>query len=259
MTIKKHIKKRYLNVIKDDKHNLPLEKAEQIKIGSSFKNKDLTERIPFLEFDSGEIVGGILHKNGGNIYGIPVPNPTLVYLSFAQSLIKPIEETKLLILKETNLRPSKKQIIDQHKIYDYYGKVTTFIIHLALSVESFTNYIIDPKKEFDWKEKGHKMKMTKQYLQIQASLTDKIEKILPQQFDKRFNSIHNTEFVLITKELKTLRDDLVHTKTESNTLYQDLMKRVFKVDPNKLFNAVVTFMNFHKPEFVCECNCDSNH
>ena len=59
--------------------------------------------------------------------------------------------------------------------------------------------------------------------------------------------------------LKNLRDEIIHTKSEIDySKQQILLKSVLSFKYDQTFEAVAKFMNFYKPDYITECNCGAD-
>jgi hypothetical protein len=56
--------------------------------------------------------------------------------------------------------------------------------------------------------------------------------------------------------LKEFRDQIIHTKPDDNPLmYDSLIKMSLNFKYDETLEAVATFMNYYRPDYIVECNC----
>jgi hypothetical protein len=198
-----------------------------------------------------------LYQNNGENLIIPIPDLSLVYFDSAYNLNKlRIEQKKKLNEKIKGI--GKKELSENaiNEIYRYYGYSSSCLIALFTAIESFINQIIPDDKNYE-KDCGYKTEIyTKSQVQKKLTFEEKTRKVLPYFFNNNDffkNPTTNSRHIL---NLKELRDEIVHPKSEKNLASQELlMKRLLKFDYEKTIEAVACFMNFYHKEFIVECNC----
>lgn len=206
--------------------------------------------------ENGYVIKCFLHQNNGDNLVIPIPDLSLVYFDSAYNLNKlRIEQQKQLNNKIKTIAKGTISESAINEVYRYYGYSTSCIISLFTAMESFINHILPDDKNYE-KDCGYKTEIYSKS-QIQKGLTfdEKTRKVLPSFFEKDYfkKSTANTQHIY---NLKELRDEIVHPKSEKNLDAQEkLMKRLLKFDYEKTLEAVASFMNYYESDFIAECNC----
>ncbi len=95
-------------------------------------------------------------------------------------------------------------------------------------------------------------------MQIQefVSFMDKLKKVLPSFHEKKnfFKDRTPTNQHIIN--LKELRDEIVHTKSDSKLETSiELFRRLLNFKYDETLDAVASLMNFYKPNYIETCNC----
>ncbi|MFN7045225.1 MAG: hypothetical protein ACK4M1_08515 [Flavobacterium sp.] len=251
----KHIKKKYGFQLAVPEENVKavstrLEVTDKKSIQQA-KKSDI-----YATTEDGYIIKCFLFQNNGENLIIPIPDLTLVYFDSAYNL------NKLRIEQQQNLNKKIRGIGKQdlsedaiNEIYRYYGYSTSCLISLFTAIESFINHLIPDNKTYE-KDCGYKTEIyTKSQIQKGLTFDEKTKKVLPYFFNKDFfkKPTAHTQHIY---NLKELRDEIVHPKSEKNMASQEiLMKRLLKFDYEKTMEAVANFMNFYQPNFISECKC----
>ncbi len=250
----KHIKKKYAF----ESEVMPIELEGIVKSEVKPNLIDIKSSkiiVPFIQTDDGRYIKSFkysLNKNEHIV--IPIPDLTLVYFDSAYNLNKlRLEQEEKLYDK---LKVSEEKLGEQaiNEIYRYYGYATSCVISLFTTLESFINHLIPDDAVYS-KVSNHRTEIyTKEQIQKSIQFEDKIKSVLPQllnitfqQSSPTYTHIHN---------LKKLRDDIVHTKSDQNLEKQEeLIKRLLKFKFDETFNSVAKFINHYKNDYVIECDC----
>jgi hypothetical protein len=250
----KHIKKKYAFESKV----LPNEVGNKTIRVTNPKMTDLNNSkitVPFIQTDDGTYVKTFkFSKNSNEHIIIPIPDLTLVYFDSAYNLNKlRIEQEEKLY---TKLKITEDKLGEQaiNEIYRYYGYATSCVISLFTTLESFINHMI-PDNSVYQKTLNHRTEVyTKEQIQKAIQFEDKIKDVLPQLLDITFQ-LKSPAYTHI-QNLKKLRDDIVHTKSDQNLMQQEeLIKRLLKFSFEETFNSVAKFINHYKQDYVIECDC----
>lgn len=253
----KHIKKKFLiEYGPDDKIEFPPE-TEFLDYNNP-EAKELLKKMRssagFIRTDFGDTIGGFVYNIDGESVMVPMVDPTLVYFNYAQSLLRPILEHRKNLKQK--LQPgSPMSEIAINDLYAYFGCVSGFVIMLFTSLESFIYQNIG--EDFSY-TKVVKHKRTEIYTKEQIPALDfneKLKFVLKQATGKDFFK-HESAANGRIGTLKEFRDAIVHTKPSNGDLkYDELIKKslTFKYDAH--IEAVVTLMNFYKPNYIEACPC----
>lgn len=252
----KHIKKKYLFI--DDLENLKISKKKVIKRDDRKSLKFNKTDKAFLHTKEEKLIKGFIYNYNGNYTVVPIPDLTLVYFDHAYHMNKVRANKK----SELFLKLSGKEEIGEdatNEIYYYYGHASSCIISLFTAIESFVNHLIPGDKPYK-KEGANKTELyNKVQIQKNISFNEKINQVLPYFYKNTFHDKSKKDTQLINN-LKNLRDDIIHTKSETSfELQERLLRRVLNFSFDKSFLAVQNFMNFYKPDYVSECNCGLNY
>lgn len=212
----------------------------------------------FMKTVEGEYLMGFIHNYNGAHTPVPLPDFTLVHFDFAHNsnAERKIKEKELfgkLIAPELEVTEDVT-----HEIYAYYGYASSCIISLFTSIESFVNHIIPSDKPF-MRELNNKTELyNKAQIQEVLPFWDKLKLVLPYYYGKNF-FLNPTPTNQHIANLKNLRDDIIHTKSEIDySKQQALLKSVLSFKYDQTFEAVAKFMNFYRPEYITECDCGAD-
>lgn len=254
----KHIKKKYL--FADKKIVLKSNK----KLDVVFKEVDLKDvktlkenknDIPFLKTTVGILIKGLIHNYNGNYTIVPMPDLTLVYFDHAYHMNKIRKEKEHELFKKLITENEVAEEVT-NEVYYYYGHASSCIISLFTALESFINHLIPDSKNYEKKLKNKTEVYSKEQIQESINFNDKLKCVLPYYFEGKNFFQRSTPANQFLINLKELRDDIIHTKSEKNFEKQEkLFERVLKFKYDKTIDAVGTFMNFYKPEYLKECDC----
>ncbi len=221
----------------------------------SLKYKDVKEKHALLVMDSGELIRSFFFNDGGRACIIPLANPVLVYFNFAQSLLKSISTTKEKLL---NSFKGDEEITEDalRLFYGYFGQVSSFVMMLMTSMESFVNQKLDPS-QFYSKPEGNKFKRIYDFNQIQRWIpfSEKVTEILDVQQAKSFKKSYPNKQQHL-ENLKSLRDLIVHTKAgEKPDAYDELYRKAVGFNFDDTIYSVKDFINFYEDNLVEPCPC----
>ena len=221
----------------------------------TLKYKDVKEKHALLLMDSGELIRSFFFNNGGRACTIPLANPVLVYFNFAQSLLKNISTTKEKLLKSFT---GDEEITEDalRLFYGYFGQVSSFVMMLMTSMESFVNQKLDPVQAYS-KSEGHKFKRVYDYNQIQRWIpfSEKVTEILDVQQAKSFKKSYPMKQQHL-ENLKSLRDLIVHTKAaDKPDAYDELYRKALGFNFIETIHSVKDFINFYEDNLVEPCPC----
>jgi hypothetical protein len=251
----KHIQKKYGFQLADAADKIGAI-GTKFEINNKKSLKEAKKSDIYATTEKGFVIKCFLYQNNGENLVIPIPDLSLVYFDSAYNLNRLRDEQKKK-LNEKIKGIGKKELSENaiNEIYRYYGYSSSCLISLFTALESFINHILPDDKNYE-KNCGHKTEIYTKY-QVQKGLTfdEKTRKVLPYFFNKDFfkKPTTNKQHIL---NLKELRDEIIHPKSEKNLASQEiLMKRLLKFDYEKTMEAVASFMNFYQSDFIIECNC----
>lgn len=252
----KHIKKKYLfqgilpRTDLNNLHELNLKNDNQQILKAKSKDSFVALKLT----DSDDLIYGFIYNHKGKYISIPLPDYTLVYFNFAYSLNieRKNQQEKLL-----SLLSNVETITDDssNELYNFYGIASSYVVNLFTSIESFINsllpddgkYIIDGKKKTEI--------YNKMQIQENISFLDKLKLVLPQFHNKNFFK-DKTPTNQHIYNLKELRDEIVHTKSDSKLeLSIELFKRLLNFKYDETLDSVAALMNFYKPSYIEPCKC----
>lgn len=201
-------------------------------------------------------------KNLGR-FGMVTPNPVFFYLDYAEQNIN--SATRLLskinksnkewhMYATTDVTPSDKfRNLNSNQLHEYLQRAITIPIFLFTALEAFTNQLIPTDytyqklpKVFFWKRSKI---MNKVEIERWMSTDEKLTTIIAQLRNKQIKS---TPLWPKYKELKKLRDELVHLKTrekQSVVAYNDLFKKLIDIDYRDFFDTTKKIMEYYIPDY----------
>jgi hypothetical protein len=247
----KHIKKKFnksYNISIDTQQKYALNSGEKFSV--KLKEENGTEKTVLYK-DGDSLVIGYLVNIDDKYVQILEPNFSLVNFNMAQMCYIQIEKGKKEFINELKLntddiRTSKKAI---HLIYNHTSLISTFVIMLFATIESFVNSKISKDATFETKKNK-----IKDYDWILNNLPtfDKIEKYLKIGFLEEYKE----EWGLIEK-LKEIRNSLIHLKvnTKENGDYRKEYNFMLNMKYRETLEAVRDFVNYHEPNLIEECGC----
>lgn len=260
----KHIEKRFLFQSQSDslKDKFKDSSLELVDINEEFDKKILSankDSFAYLQTENGYIIGGFVHKINGNNFIFPVPDPTLIYFNNAQHNLRFIKENRKKLMEKLDLtKPLKETAISE--IFSFYGVTTGFVIFLFTALESFINQMIPD--DFKWENAMNKRTeiYNKQQIQEYIDFKTKATVILKDATKKDFfkSSSASAQYIW---NLKEFRDDIIHTKQESDDpiRYKKWITKSLNFNYDNVIKSVANFMNFYKDNYIVECKCGADY
>lgn len=211
--------------------------VNQIAIDWSYedllKDIQLPNKLPDLNnFDQAyfftedkNIIQGFLYIHENKPIVIPEPEPSILYFANALRIVENIIENRNEIFKLIGLENAQK--IDL-LFSDFFLDAFNFVINLFSSIEAFHNSVIP--EGFTYRDK--KRLLNREKIQRFTTHDQKAESIIPQIFNKSF-ILNNEEKYSILKQLKNIRDNLIHTKNQSKNWaasYRDIFRELLSFD-----------------------------
>ncbi|WP_282081570.1 hypothetical protein [Aquimarina algiphila] len=254
----RHIKKKYL--FKEAK--LPIQSGKPIlkvdKTDSQTIKKNKSNKVPFLVTSDKEYIRGVFYNYNGKHTVLPIPDLTLVYYESAyQSNMVRKEKEKALFKKAL----SEDEVTEDYgnELYHYFGSASSCIISMFTSIESFINHIIPDNSNFQKVLKNKTEIYTKKQIQEHFKFWDKVKDVLPHFYDNKNFFSKSTPTNSHIVNLKNLRDEIVHTKSEIDySTQEELMSRLLKFKYDECLMAIRKFMNYYKENYITECDCGSD-
>jgi len=246
----KHIQKKYYQEHKNvalEKISYPiLDPSDSIDIVEASKEDQL-----FLIYNDNSIVRAFAHQHKDKILRIPIPDLSIVYFNSAYLLNKLRIEQFDEMVSKVSIDGDKMDENATNEIFKFYGYSSSCLISLFTALESFINHILPDNEVYVYKKK----KYNKGEIQRWIPFNDKVKYVLPFYFGKTFFT-NATPLYEHIDNLKSIRDELIHTKSDQNLKLQEkLMSKIIDFDYEKAFEASTDFMNFYKKEFIVECHC----
>lgn len=246
----KHIKKKFLF----ESDSLPIKKGAETKSVNRSDSQTLKNvnknTVPFLVTTEGKYIWSTHHENKGKQLIIPLPDLSLAYYDFAYQANRIRQDYEKKMFEKLN---SKETITEDvsNEIYYYFGFASSCIIGMFTCVESFMNQVLPDNFVYIKKSERKTELFDKEQIQISMSFDEKIKKILPELFNKKYD-LSKSQIPI----LKKLRDNIVHTKSKNDfTLQEALIKRVLNFKYEDCLEEIRTFINFYQNDYIQECNC----
>lgn len=245
----KHIKKKYLfeesNLpIKDETAVITVMRSDAVKLKQVSK-----DTVPFLQTVEGTNIRGMHYSYNVKQTVIPIPDLTLVYFDFGyiNNQIRKDYEKKLF-----DKLTSEEEITEQvsNEVYHYFGAASSCIIGMFNALEAFVNSVIPHNFVYEKALKQKTERYNKEQVQKNIDIHEKIKEVLP-----RFSSPYDLSSSLIS-ELRKLRNDIVHTKSNiDHSLQEELLKKLLDFNYEKCMEDIRDFMNYYKPNYIEDCDC----
>jgi len=218
-------KKKYVNDIKVDwsyddlmsKVNIPNRK---------YNLKDYDQAYLFTH--DNRIIQGFLFLKDNKPLVIPEPEPSILYFNSAGRKLKDIITIREQLFNAIGL----EKVIDADSLF----------------AEAFNNCVIPD----DFTIRIKKRLMNREIIQRFARFDDKADKIIPQIFNKSF-LIDFTDKWEVIESLKSLRDNLIHTKNMSKNWaasYRDIYRACLSFDFDNSYFYVRDYMNYYKSDWI---------
>jgi len=252
----KHIKKKYLY-----QGTLPITNLSNLQhIDLLENNQDLLKQkskncfVGLNHSDANEMIYAFIYNYKGKYITIPLPDYTLVYYNFAYSLnIQRKNQQETLLSRLSNV----DTITDDYsnELFNFYGLASSYVVNLFTSIESFINSMLPDGENYTVEGPKKTEVYNKAQIQEFVCFYDKLKKVLPQFHKKNFFkdvTINNQHII----NLKELRDEIVHTKSDSKLeISIKLFKRLLNFKYDETLDAVAALMNFYKPDYIEACSC----
>lgn len=252
----KHFKKKFQFQFKLDdekalnefkiKLNTPNDKKTDKPTLDFMKSNQLKARLSYDKF----YIDAFAQKIDKNLLLMPLPDLTLVYLEHTYFLYSNYKKlaVKEKLIKDLNTLTNEEIFTESivNSIYLYIGYKTSIITLLCASIESFFNQFINDR--FDEKIV---LKQRDYIIDYKLNFNEKIKLIIPFITEKNYNLSNN-----IILNLNKLRDKIIHLKYgKKGMVNSELIDELLNFSFEKTYNEVVNYYNFHKPNYIEECNC----
>lgn len=252
----KHIQKKFSFQRKD----IPTKPGAQPKMierfdGDSIKEGMKSGDIPFIVTTEGYFIRGMYYKKGPTHTILPIPDITLVYFDFAYNCNFYRKEYEQKVIDK--LKPKEEVSEDViNEVYQFFGNASSCIISLFTAMESFSNSIIPDNGVYIKKTTQKTETYDKKQIERFIGFDDKIKKVLPYFNNSKSFYAKQTPVNQHLTNLKKLRDEIVHTKSDINEDSQmSLMNELLKFKYDETIDALMKFMNFYKPDYIIQCSC----
>lgn len=200
-----------------------------------------------LQNEDKEVTQGFVFDFQGKPIIIPEPDPCLIYFTTAESYLETIIKLKLDLKRQVGT----ENITTAGEIFfSLYPLVATFIITLFASIEAFQNGEIPIDFTYIHRRKSY----DRIGIQRFVDFTTKMSLILPKIHNKSFQNENHVQFELL-QNLKSLRDNIVHTKNMSKgypACYGEIYGQSLKLDYQNTYEATKNYINFYKPGWIEE-------
>ncbi|TXK78692.1 hypothetical protein [Mesonia sp. K4-1] len=256
----KHIKKKYGFEANDEQVTILEDKGISFSNFESLDKKVPKDHVMFLKTSEGDVVKGFNKKVDGLDLIITMPDLSLVYFDSAYQ----INSIRKDLLKQLKIKTNSKDVTKieesaMQDIYKYYGFASSCIISLFTSMESFINSVIPDGGEYRDEQNQRTLIYNKDQIQRNLSFHEKTRKVLPFFLGKSYFKKTTTNIQHINN-LKDIRDEIVHPKHEKQLeSHQALLQTLLTFKFDKTIDAVASFINYYKPNFVEECKCGNDY
>lgn len=255
-----HLKKKFIRAWKA--------KQDLIDVFDSVSINDNAKAAEFIESNEGELYGiirttenemiqGFEYREGSKFYLIPEPNPIVTYFELARQFNTHLILSKTKLIDELN-KEHQNVYTTLDKLNNYFSVATICATFLFISIEAFINLKIreDIEYIFTYKQ-GEEQKLGKSQIVEKLSFVVKAKNVMQQSTGKAFHVEQSHKFEQILK-LKYLRDEIVHTKAESNNSpnpYRPLIVQLLDFNFVEMLESVKAYVNFYEPNLIEECDC----
>ncbi|MEO8515508.1 MAG: hypothetical protein ABI426_02125 [Flavobacterium sp.] len=251
----KHIKKKYLFQI-EGAHKLK-GVGEEVSVNDNNLLTKAKQKDLYITTENDFLIKAFTYKYSRGTAVIPIPDLTLVYYDSAYNQNRERIDVETKLLNKLTSKNDKFGEDATNEIYHYYGNASGCIIFLFTSLESFINNILPDNKSYTLVTDRNTSFYNKKQIQRHISFDDKLKKVLPELLNGANFFINPTILTQHITNLKKLRDELIHTKSDiSFENQEDLIKRLLQFKYDETFKAVAKFMNFYKPNYVVDCDCN---
>lgn len=151
------------------------------------------------------------------------------------------------------LDPNATQIrkLDEDKLYKYLYLAVSCLVSMVAAIEAFVNQELPKDYELTKNDKNGQPKLLKkQEVEAGMRLEEKIE-LLGKVLDK--NAYKQEQFWQDFKQVKKLRDNIVHLKTKGSDLvnrHDALFNELFELDFVKSRDSIVSLLNHFIPGYI---------
>jgi len=252
-----HSKKKFLSKIQTNITN-PDELWDNFANQKREVNLKDYNRGFFLNDDS-EMIMGFLYIHEGKPLLIPEPDLSILYFTFIEKSIDHIVglRNQILELAGNQIKDSKISENIASLFYNFFQLSSNFVINLFISLEAFNNSLIP--NDYTYINKKRK-KYNREGIQRSIKFEEKLKRVIPQLFKKSFVVDFNKKFELL-REMKTLRDDVIHTKnfnTDFYASYKEMFTKYIDFDFKNALAYTKEYMNFYKPNHIEKCDCGND-
>lgn len=255
----KHIKKKFLFEIPTEKLNTESHLFDAYDTDELLKRKKLPDSKNMkviISLTSGISLQAYIHRKDGNSSIIPLPNIVLVNFDFAYRLNSTRKECVSKILKNNSNSITFSET-SQADIYALYGTSSSCIISLFTTIESFLNTLIPDDGIYNCKKNNRfEAIYNKNQIERYLSFEDKINSIIPFFNNRRLFKTHNIQDYNQILNLKQLRDELIHVKSDKNGENSiKILTNLIDFNYEKTFLSVKNFINFYSEGLIEDCPC----
>jgi len=185
---------------------------------------------------------------------IPEFNPVHIYFSIA------LENNLNSELLKKQIKSEIQMITDSQ--YNNYGLFISYlkrsmssIIFLFSSIEAYINQQIPESYEYKKVTSKQIEIKNKQQIERHCSFEDKVKIILPEIFNsKKFHIDYPSDYQIL-RNLKEVRNDLIHLKSDLDkydNYYREAFNKVIGFKLNETFKSTMKYMNYYIPDFITE-------
>ncbi len=249
----KHIEKKYLFQRKNVKDRLR-SIGKEVKLTDVNLSEKSNNHAVYVVTDKEITLRATVCKNNGEEFIIPLPDLTLVYFDAAYNLNQIRKDQQIRLYEKTK---TGKEINEDatNEIYKFYGFSSSCIIMLFTSLESYLNHFIPDNGKYIDETNSKTVIYNKNQIQRAFGTIEKIEKIYPFFFTKNFGKIYPNSLQII-KELKSMRDDIVHSKSTKEFEPQEkLIQNLLNFDIMETMQAIKELFNYYHDNYLLECKC----
>ena len=256
----RHIKKKFL--FEDSFKDLDFQNNDNFEF-VAIDNLDNTtlkkagkESFVIIQTTEYDNLYGFIYNHNGQHITVPMPDLTLVYYDFAYKL----NITRKDLSKEILQKLSNKETFSEANsdlLYNFYGYSSSCIINLFTTLESFINSLILSDKNYTRILKNKTEIYDREQIQKGLSFYEKVNEVLPQLFPDKNYFKKATPKNQHIRNLKELRDMIIHTKSDTNGKSQtEIFKRLLNFKYDETFLAVKDFVNYYKDNYIIDCPCN---
>lgn len=191
------------------------------------------------------IIQGFLFLKDNKPLVIPEPEPSILYFISASRKLNDIVSIREQLFNAIGL----EKIIEADSLFtEFFMLCSDFVINLFAALEAFNNCVIPD----DFTIRIKKRLMNREKIQRFARFDEKVNSVIPQIFNKSFINDFTEKWEVINS-LKSLRDNLIHTKNMSKNWaasYRDIYRECLSIDFTNSYHYVRDYMNYYKPNWI---------